>query len=235
MTFTTPTMPDTLPDARLSMPTRRVDEPAFAQGALVDAGDARRAETEAFIAQVYRARYGAGLASFLPHLLAFRNEAGALRAAVGLRSGDEGSLFVEQYLDVPAEAAIASRLGRPVSRGALVEAGNFGAMRAGDARALIVHMTHWLHLAGFRWVLFAATRQLRNTFDRLHLGTVDLAPALAARLQDDASDWGRYYDTQPRLMFGDIGAGHAWLVRSGALPAMSPCSAWLPRAATVGA
>lgn len=235
MTFMTPTMPDTLPDILVPVPTPRVAESAFAQGALVDISDTRRAETEAFIAQVYRARYGAGLASFLPHLLAFRNDADMLRAAVGLRSGDEGPLFVEQYLDMPAEAAIAAHLGRPVSRGALVEAGNFGAMRAGDARALIVHMTHWLHLAGFRWVLFAATRQLRNTFDRLHLGTVDLAPALASRLVGDTSDWGRYYDTQPRLMFGDIGAGHAWLMRSGALPSMSPCPAWLPRTAKAGA
>jgi hypothetical protein len=235
MTFMTPTMPDTLPDILVPVPTPRVAESAFAQGALVDISDTRRAETEAFIAQVYRARYGAGLASFLPHLLAFRNDADMLRAAVGLRSGDEGPLFVEQYLDMPAEAAIAAHLGRPVSRGALVEAGNFGAMRAGDARALIVHMTHWLHLAGFRWVLFAATRQLRNTFDRLHLGTIDLAPALASRLVGDTSDWGRYYDTQPRLMFGDIGAGHAWLMRSGALPSMSPCPAWLPRTAKAGA
>lgn len=235
MTFMTPTMPDSLPDARLPMPTRRVAESIFTQGALVEASDARRTETETFIAEVYRARYGASLAAFLPHLLAFRNDTGALRAAVGLRSGDEGPLFVEQYLDVPAEAAIAAHLGRPVSRSALVEAGNFGAMRAGDASALIVHMTHWLHLAGFRWVLFAATRQLRNTFDRLHLATVALAPARASRLQGDTSEWGRYYETQPTLMFGDIGAGHAFLVRSGALPAMSPCPAWLPRAATVGA
>lgn len=235
MTFMTPTMPDSLPDARLPMPTRRVAESIFTQGALVEASDARRSETETFIAEVYRARYGASLAAFLPHLLAFRNDTGALRAAVGLRSGDEGPLFVEQYLDVPAEAAIAAHLGRPVSRSALVEAGNFGAMRAGDASALIVHMTHWLHLAGFRWVLFAATRQLRNTFDRLHLATVALAPARASRLQGDTSEWGRYYETQPTLMFGDIGAGHAFLVRSGALPAMSPCPAWLPRAATVGA
>lgn len=235
MMLMTPTMPDTLSDALVPMPTPRVVEAAFTQGALVEAGDARRAETEAFIAQVYRARYGASLAAFLPHLLAFRNDAGALRAAVGLRSGDEGPLFVEQYLDVPADDAIAAHLGRPVSRSALVEAGNFGAVRAGDARALIVHMTHWLHLAGFRWVLFAATRQLRNTFDRLHLATVELAPALASRLQGDASDWGRYYDTQPTLMFGDIGAGHAYLVRSGALPSMSPCPAWLPRTAKAGA
>ena len=185
----------------------------FANGALIGIDDARRADTEAFIAQVYRARYGAELTRFLPHLLAFRNAAGGLQAAVGLRSGNEGALFVEQYLDVPAEAAIARVIGGPVMRDQLVEVGNFGAQTAGDARELILHLTCWLHAAGFRWVLFAATRQLRNAFDRLHLATVELADANASRLTDDDNHWGRYYDTQPKLMFGDIAAGHAYLQR----------------------
>lgn len=185
----------------------------FANGALIGVDDARRADTEAFIAQVYRARYGAELSRFLPHLLAFRNAAGGLQAAVGLRSGNEGALFVEQYLDMPAEAAIAQRIGAPVSRDQLVEVGNFGAQTAGDARELILHLTCWLHAAGFRWVLFAATRQLRNAFDRLHLATVELADADASRLTDDHNQWGRYYDAQPKLMFGDIAAGHAYLQR----------------------
>lgn len=185
--------------------------PAFAEAALIGVGDPRRAATEAFIAQVYRARYGAELAAFLPHLLAWRDGAGALRAAVGLRGGGEGPLFVEQYLDVPAETAIAAATGAPVLRERLVEVGNFGALSAGDARALILHLTRWLHAAGHRWVLFAATRQLRNAFDRLHLATVELADADAARLRGDGTDWGRYYDAQPKLMFGDVAAGHAYL------------------------
>lgn len=186
--------------------------------ALVEATDPDRNEVERFIADVYFARYGASLSSFLPHLLAFRHSTGQLRAAVGLRSGMEGPLFVEQYLDQPAESAIAFSTGRPVQRRDIVEAGNFGALYAGDARELIINMTHCLHLAGFRWVLFAATRQLRNTFDRLHLATVPLAPALAHRLRNPSTDWGSYYDTQPTLMFGDIAAGHAFLAQSGALP-----------------
>ena len=77
----------------------RLDKRGFANGALIDPGHARRAGTEAFIAQVYRARYGAELTQFLPHLLAFDDAAGRLQAAVGLRCGYEGPLFVEQYLE----------------------------------------------------------------------------------------------------------------------------------------
>lgn len=201
---------------------------AFANGALIESDDVRRADTEAFIAQVYRARYGAELSRFLPHLLAFHNAAGGLQAAVGLRCGSEGRLFVEQYLDVSADDAIAAVIGRPVLRDQIVEVGNFGALSAGNARELILNLTCWLHAAGFRWVLFAATRQLRNAFDRLHLSTVELADARASRLTDDQNRWGRYYDAQPKLMFGDIAAGHDYLLQVQRVPDTAPASRWLP-------
>jgi hypothetical protein len=197
-----------------------------AYGTLIDIGDPRRAATEAFIAQVYRARYGAELTRFLPHLLAFHNAAGSLQAAVGLRCGSEGPLFVEQYLDASADSAIAGAIGRPVIRDHLVEVGNFAALTAGDARELIVNLTHVLHSAGFRWVLFAATRQLRNAFDRLHLATVELAEARASRLTGDHNQWGRYYETHPKLMFGDIAAGHAFLLRSRRVSETAPAVPW---------
>lgn len=207
---------------------RSLEQRDFANSALIGIDDPRRAETEAFIAQVYRARYGAELTRFLPHLLAFHNDLAGLQAAVGLRCGNAGPLFVEQYLDLPADAAIAQVIGAPVMRNQLVEVGNFGALTAGDARELILHLTCWLHSAGFRWVLFAATRQLRNAFDRLHLATVELADASAARLTDDHNQWGRYYDAQPKLMFGDIAAGHAYLLRAKRVSDSRPTMPLLP-------
>ncbi len=191
----------------------------FTDGRTVEVDDPRRAEIEGFIAQVYRVRHGAALTAFLPHLLAWRNAAGEVQAAVGMRCGSEGRLFVEQYLDVPAEAAIASVTGRPVDRDRLVEVGNFGAQSAGDTRELILHLTHALHAAGFRWVVFTATRQLRNAFERMHLFPVTLAEARASRLDaTDGNDWGRYYDTRPTLVCGDIALGHAWLRRHVSAP-----------------
>lgn len=200
--------------------TARLARP-WAQCRVVEPDAADRAEVEAFIAHVYLARYGARLRSFLPHLLAFRDADGRLLAAVGLRTGSDGALFVEQYLDAPAEAIIAASVGRTVSRGELVEVGNLAALSAGDARALIVHLTGALHAAGLRWVLFTATRQLRNAFDRLHLATVVLADADRARLHDDGTDWGRYYEVQPQVLFGDLAAGHAFL-QARATPDVAP-------------
>jgi hypothetical protein len=202
------------PPARSLGVSRNFSMRNFTNGALIETSDARRAEVEAFVARIYRAHYGAELKTFLPHMLAFHNDAGALQAAVGLRCGNEGPLFVEQYLEVPADIAIAEVLGNTVAREQIVEVGNFGALTAGDSRELILNLTFCLHSAGFRWVLFTATRQLRNVFDRLHLGTVELADATASRLVEDRNHWGHYYATQPKLMFGDIAAGHAWLLRS---------------------
>jgi hypothetical protein len=177
----------------------------------VDAGHPARNEVEAFIAQVYRSRYGADLRSFLPHLLAFRDDAGELQAAVGLRYGAEGALFVEQYLDLPAEAAIGARLRLPVARRDLVEVGNFASRSPGDARTIVVRLADLLHGQGIRWVLFAATRQLRNALNKLHLNPQVLAPACPDRLHADAQQWGRYYDAQPDVLWGDIVAAHAHL------------------------
>lgn len=176
----------------------------------------QRREVEAFIAEVYRQRYGAQLRSFLPHLLAYRDAAGALQAAVGLRYAREGRLFVEQYLDTEAECDVARIQQAPVPRERLVEVGNFASRTPGHAREVIVRLTALLHHEGLRWVLFAATKQLRNTFDRLHLATVSLAAADPARLEAGENVWGRYYDAKPVVLLGDLASGYAYLQRRAA-------------------
>jgi hypothetical protein len=201
-------------------------EGRFARAALVQAHDPQRPVVEAFIAQVYRDRHGAQLRSFLPHLLAYRDSQGQLLAAVGMRLGQEGPLFVEQYLDLPAERLLAERqLAGNLQRRDLAEVGSFAASSPGAARELILQLTCTLHAAHVRWVLFAATRQLRNAFGRLNLSLIDLAAARADRLQGDASDWGRYYDAQPRVMCGDVGSGYAHIMRRRARTAGEAASA----------
>ncbi len=186
----------------------------FAHAQLVGPHDPQRAGVEAFIAAVYRDRYGAQLHSFLPHLLAYYDLAGTLVAAVGLRLGSEGPLFVEQYLDLPAEVAIAQRLDcHGVWRQAMAEVGNFAAATPGAARELIVQVTCLLNSAQVRWVLFAATRQLRNAFERLQLSPVELVEARPERLAGSQTDWGRYYDANPVVVCGNVATGHAYLMQ----------------------
>ena len=180
---------------------------------LVASDSPLRGDVEEFIAEAYRVHYNARLHSFLPDLLAYHDATGALVAAVGLRMAADGPLFVEQYLEEPAEVAISRRLGAGAARAGLAEVGNFAAAGPGYNRVVIPHITHLLHHCAVRWVLFTATRQLRNAFGRLQLQPVELAAADPSRLRADATDWGRYYDAHPHVMGGDISSGHAFLLR----------------------
>jgi hypothetical protein len=54
-----------------------------------------------------------------------------------------------------------------------------------------------------------ATRQLRNSFDRLGLAPQHLVAADPQRLGSEAASWGSYYAQQPALMFGDLRAATA--------------------------
>jgi hypothetical protein len=163
-----------------------------------------RTAAEAFIRSIYRERYGAQIAVEYPWLLAFEDAAAELRAAVGLRCGEHGALFVERYLQEPAER----RLQRPgqdvVRRADLIEFGNFAAHDAGDSRALILSLISLLQGTGKRWVLFVATRQLRNAFARLGLPVQALGAADPAALGEDAARWGSYYASMPVLCAGDL-------------------------------
>lgn len=185
----------------------------FAYASLVAIDDPQRAAVENFIRQVYWDRYAATLHSFFPHLLVYRDAGGNILAAVGVRLASEEGLFVEQYLDGRAEQVIAQRRIADVPRTALAEVGNFAALTPGTSRELILQLTFALYSAHVRWVLFAATKQLRNAFDRLHLSTVELASANPDRLNRDRLDWGRYYDSDPRVMCGNVVSGHAYLQR----------------------
>lgn len=197
----------------------------FASVRVLQPDNPRRAQAERYIARVYRQRYGAELKTFLPHLLEFHDGDGRRVAAVGLRLASEGPLFAEQYLQAPAEQVVSARGIGPVSRDAIAEAGNFAADTPGSARELIQQLTWMLHAARTEWVLFVATRQLRNAFDRLHLSPFELAEAHPECLAGDGSDWGDYYASQPRVMCGNVTAGHAFLQRQGSTPAPCLCLA----------
>jgi hypothetical protein len=67
------------------------------------------------------------------------------------------------------------------------------------------------------YVVFTGTAKLRNSFHRLHLTPVELAPAQADKVGDDASAWGAYYHCQPKVMVGDLGQGRQALTQGSLL------------------
>lgn len=169
----------------------------------------RRQQLEQFIGARFAAQYGARIRHFMPCLLGLHDEAQQLQAALGVRCGQSGPLFLEQYLDAPIEQRIAEAGSTSLPRrGRIAEVGNLAAIGAGHARLMIVALTDLLVTAGFRWVAFTGTLLLLNSFQRLGLNLLNLGPADGRRLGDDLADWGSYYATCPQVMVGDLLATH---------------------------
>lgn len=183
-----------------SLPQTRL----FASAQWIEHEHPQRADAEAFVASVYRQRFGANLREFMPHLLAFRSTDGELQAVVGLRCGGRGALFLERYLQARVESRIGDDQGVAIERSQVVEIGNFAAGSPGAARELILALVPLLRDAGLRWVTFVATRQLRNAFARLGLLPRRLDSARAECMGADARDWGSYYSEQPEVLYGDL-------------------------------
>lgn len=188
----------------------------FRHADYVEPAHPQRAEVEAFIHAVYTARFQARPPSLMPQLLAFRDGEGRLLAAVGLRVALQGPLFVERYLGAPVERVLAERLGFAPARAQVVEIGHFAAATSGAARALILALIPLLRGSGLRWTLFVATRQLRNAFARLGLDPRFLCHARAEALGGEGEAWGRYYETDPELLFGDLEGAQVALPSPGA-------------------
>jgi hypothetical protein len=166
-----------------------------------------RGAFENFIAARFGRAYGARVTHFLPHLLGVRDGLDRWQASAGYAAADAQPLFLEQYLDRPIERVISAVLGRSVARAGIVEVGNLAAVSAGMARAIVPQLCRHLQRLGYSWVAFTATRALRNTFQRLGLHPLPLAPADPARLPDGGANWGTYYDQDPVVMAGKVSHG----------------------------
>ncbi|MGZ8273186.1 MAG: thermostable hemolysin [Burkholderiaceae bacterium] len=166
-----------------------------------------RSACEDFIADRFQRAHGARIGHFSPYLLGVRDALGRWRAASGYTPADGRRLFLEQYLDGPIEETLAQHRGRTIERDGIVEVGNLAASSMGMARVLIPLLARHLERLGYEWVVFTATRELRNTFARLGLHPIALAPANPSRLVAHNVDWGRYYDNDPVVMAGRISHG----------------------------
>ncbi len=172
----------------------------------------RRKELEEFIGRRFAEHYGARIRHFMPCLLGLYDAERQLQAAVGVRCGQSGALFLERYLDQPIEQRLAAHGdGTPPPRARSAEVGNLAALGAGHARLLIVALTDQLAAAGFRWVVFTGTLLLLNSFQRLGVPLIHLGAADGQRMGAELADWGSYYATNPQVMVADVQAGHRCL------------------------
>jgi hypothetical protein len=104
------------------------------------------------------------------------------------------------------EKALAALLGERVPRGGIVEVGNLVSAGAGAARRFLPALGRHLASLGHRWVVFTATREVRELLQRLSYPVHLLAPARPERLPDRGAAWGSYYAHDPSVMAGRLAA-----------------------------
>jgi hypothetical protein len=192
------------------LPARGADEQPLKLSILASAARDRGA-VEKFIQDRYASNYGASLTQFHSLLLKIENERAQIHAALGFHYLGSDPVFLERYLSQPVQEALAHRAGLASTPGrdALVEVGNFAARTRGGARHLVAALTAYLHSAGAEWAVFTAVGVLRNTFSRLGIRLVEIAPATREALPaTERAGWGRYYDTNPWVVAANVRQAH---------------------------
>lgn len=193
-----------------------LDTPATAQPApqlsLHDPLASDRQRIEHFIHARYADTYNADIAHFLPLLMASWS-AGEVQGVLGLRPGQCGRFFVENYLSAPLETLICERTSEQVSRATVIETGNLAGTR-GSSQLLFIVLTDVLHRAGFRWVTFTATAQVSALLHRLGFAPQALCEADPVCLGEHAQAWGTYYANRPWVVIGDVGQAYQTLQRN---------------------
>lgn len=170
--------------------------------AVADADAPERGELEAFVAEAFRRGHDATIASFMPTLLSLRDDTGRLRSVVGLRGAVPQPLYLEQYLELPVESAITAATGRAVRREQVVEVGNLAGSNCRAAVRMVAQLPSYLLALEYRWIVFTATSTVRGILQGLGAPLVELARADGTRVADGPDRWGRYYDTDPRVLAG---------------------------------
>jgi len=165
-----------------------------------------RAEIEAFVRAAFARKHDASVASFMPTLLSFRDASGELRGVIGLRSAEPQPLYLEQYLEQPVEAAIAAATGKRVQRHEVVEVGNLAGANCRTAMRMVAELPSYLLARDYRWIVFTATSAVRGILQGFGAPLVELARADGGRVAGGEDRWGRYYESDPRVLAGYLPA-----------------------------
>jgi hypothetical protein len=131
-------------------------------------------------------------------LIATVSASGAVECAAGVRFSDH-DFFSECYLDLPVEIALQYRFGRAVQRHRVIEVCNLAGRKPGRSGSFIANFIKFAESAEFDWVIFTATKSLRALLERSGVRMTQLARAERFRVHNP-SDWGSYYDHDPRVM-----------------------------------
>lgn len=170
-----------------------------------------------FIRDHYSHHFDARLTVLMPWILMLCDGEDNLLAACGVMPASQGPMFLEQYLDKPAEASLPEHGFTSVHRNSIIEAGNFAAVDGAAARVMYAAVCLLLNAYRYQYIMFTGTQKIRNIFARLHLSPVCISMADHARVAGGEATWGRYYQHRPQVMAGDLAGGQKALAGSSLL------------------
>jgi hypothetical protein len=170
----------------------------LAKFSVVAPSDDLRARVEDEIRTTYWERFQARLTTLPRTLVASVSASGIVECAAGVRFSDL-DFFSECYLDLPVEIALQYRFGGAVQRHRIIEVCNLAGGKTGRSQSFIANFIEFAESAGFDWVIFTATKSLRALLERSGVRMTQLARADRFRVSNP-SDWGSYYEHDPRVM-----------------------------------
>ncbi|MEI8594164.1 thermostable hemolysin [Photobacterium sp. Hal280] len=179
----------------------------------IDKDHPLREKTESYVASRYASAFHARIHTFMPDFLALVDDQNQLLSVCGFQSADTGPLFLEQYLDLPADHLMSERFGLPVSRCELIEFGQLAAFSKGMSSLHFTLIARYMVNQGYHWCIFTATGPLQAMMRRFGLNPHILADASPDRIPDAEKIWGTYYCHQPRISGGNLAAGLQTLIQ----------------------
>lgn len=155
------------------------------------------------VSQRYQQAFQAELKAFMPAYLTLFDHH-QIASVCGFRVASEESLFLEQYLDVPAQELISQLFDQKVDRTSLVEFGHLASFAKWVSPYHFLLIAERLVESGYEWCIFTATDPLFVLMSRLGLKPKLITRADANKVTDADKIWGTYYDHQPNVFAGSL-------------------------------
>ncbi|WP_456295032.1 thermostable hemolysin [Vibrio sp. AK197] len=177
---------------------------------IIDTNHCQWNQAKHYIHERYAKAFDAQLNDYMPAFMALMKEQEFV-SLCGFRGAQSGELFLEQYLDIPADVIVSQQFSTAVKREQLVEFGQLASFNKGLSLVHFFLVAQALVARNYQWCIFTATDPLYAMMKRFGLSLVTIADADPNRILDATSIWGNYYQHQPRIVAGHLVSGLAHL------------------------
>lgn len=181
------------------------------QFVLVGENHPLRERVEQYVRERYAQAFDASLSEFMPTFACILDDEDLILSVCGFRAADTETLFLEQYLDAPAQVVLSHQFNTVIRRETVIEFGQLASFSRGISLSLFAQLSQYLVSQGYQWCIFTATGPLQALMHRFGLSPVKLTPASASRLNNGGREWGCYYASSPYVSAGSLIGGAAQL------------------------